>query len=87
MINARPGSPDYIGEDLWSDRPSREWLSRDVSTGAPWENHGGIVGQNGGIIGKSWEKMGKPWEKLENHGENWKIMGKSWENVENHGKM
>lgn len=30
---ARPGSPDYIGEDLWSDRPSREWLSRDVSTG------------------------------------------------------
>lgn len=30
---ARRGSPDYIGEDLWSDRPSREWLSRDVSTG------------------------------------------------------
>lgn len=30
---ARPGSPDYIGEDLWSDRPSREWLSWDLSTG------------------------------------------------------
>lgn len=41
----RPGSPDYIGEDLWSDRPSREWRSRDVSTGAAqapvvrWTSH------------------------------------------------
>lgn len=33
-LGARPGSPDYIGSDLWSDRPSREWMSRDVSTGA-----------------------------------------------------
>lgn len=29
---ARPGSPDYVGSDLWSDR-QREWCSRELSTG------------------------------------------------------
>ncbi|CAJ1374581.1 unnamed protein product [Effrenium voratum] len=30
---ARPGSPEYVGHDTWSDR-ERPWLSRDLATGS-----------------------------------------------------
>ena len=45
IFRLRPGSPDYVGSDLWSDR-GREWCSRELSSGGAAEMSSLMVGRN-----------------------------------------